>query len=327
MKLKRIVAVLMSMSLTLSMAQTVFALDDADYLQGDMLNAFTQDNHIAYEVPANNQPYEIGDVDEVADITPFGIEPYSTSSKKYSVTWTVKAGASVRSSIKTYMSTGDTMKFDLTYTPTTSNVKIGVITPRDTFRNYSVSNGRLSTTMTMNENGIFQMCIKNNSSSDIKFSGTYSFNATCPFEYMFKSPKMATYISSEYGEVRSDGTHYALDITTGVAGEIKDYPVYNTLTGTVIKNGYFTDNVTTCVAITHTNGYTSRFLHMNLSNNGLTLNGSVATGKQIGKVSNKGCSAYHLHIDVNTANTYNGPSLTSSNTINPQLLFPDVSFT
>ena len=181
--------------------------------------------------------------------------------------------------------------------------------------------------MTMNENGIFQMRIKNNSTSDVKFSGTYSFNATSPFEYMFKSPKIATYISSEYGEVRSDGTHYALDITTGVAGGIKDYPVYNTLTGTVIKNGYFTDGVTTCVAITHTNGYTSRFLHMDLSNNGLSLNGSAATGKQIGKVSNKGCSAYHLHLDVNTANTYNGPSLTASNTIDPQLLFPDVSFT
>ena len=87
------------------------------------------------------------------------------------------------------------------------------------------------------------MRIKNNSTSDVKFSGTYSFNATSPFEYMFKSPKIATYISSEYGEVRSDGTHYALDITTGVAGGIKDYPVYNTLTGTVIKNGYFTPSV------------------------------------------------------------------------------------
>lgn len=51
------------------------------------------------------------------------------------------------------------------------------------------------------------MRIKNNSTSDVKFSGTYSFNATSPFEYMFKSPKIATYISSEYGEVRSDGTH------------------------------------------------------------------------------------------------------------------------
>ncbi len=225
------------------------------------------------------------------------------------------------------MSTGDTMKFNLTYTPTTANVSIGVLTPRNTFRNYTVSNGKLSTTMTMNENGIFQMRIKNNSTSDVKFSGTYSFNATSPFEYMFKSDYMATHISSEYGKVRSDGTHYAIDITTGVTGEIENYPVYNTLTGKVIKNGYFTDEVTTCVAITHTNGYTSRFLHMDLSNNDLSLNKNAETGEQIGKVSNKGCSAYHLHLDVNTANTYNGPSLTANNTIDPKLLLPDISFT
>ncbi|MCM1523533.1 MAG: M23 family metallopeptidase [Ruminococcus sp.] len=327
MKLKKIAAVLMSMTLALSMAQTVSAVNGADYLQSEPLIIPPQDNYAEYEEPIDGQYFSVENVDEVVDIAPLGIEPYSTNSKTYGVTWTVKAGTSVRASIKTYMSTGDKMTFNLSYTPTTANVGIGVVTPSNVFRNYSVSNGRLSATMTMNENGIYQMCIKNSSKSDVKFSGTYSFNATCPFEYMFKSPKMATYISSKYGEVRSDGTHYALDITTGVAGGIQNYPVYNTLTGTVIKNGYFTDGVTTCVAITHTNGYTSRFLHMDLSNNGLSLNGSASTGKQIGKVSNKGCSAYHLHLDVNTINTYNGPSLTSSNTVNPQLLFPNVSFT
>ena len=78
---------------------------------------------------------------------------------------------------------------------------------------------------------------------------------------MFKSPYMATYLSSLYGEYRGNGDyHYAIDITTGTPGEIEGYPVYNTLSGEVIKNELFSDNVTTCVAIDHGNGYTSRFL-------------------------------------------------------------------
>lgn len=323
MKLKKIAAVIMSMSLALSMAQTAYALN----IEDDWNNATIIEEDIGTDA-TGSYSYAIEASDTAANINPYDIMPMSATSKTYSISsWSVAAGAQRESTVKVYMTSGDTFKFNITYTPTTANVEIGVVQPDKTFMRYTKSDGKLSATLTVSQNGIYYFKVKNNSSSTVNFSGTYSYSANCPFEYMFKSPKMATYISSKYGEVRSDGTHYALDITTGVAGGIKDYPVYNTLTGKVIKNGYFTDNVTTCVAITHTNGYTSRFLHMDVSNNGLTLNGNAATGKQIGKVSNKGCSAYHLHIDVNTANTYNGPSLTSSNTVDPQLLFPDVSFT
>lgn len=71
---------------------------------------------------------------------------------------------------------------------------------------------------------------------------------------MLKVPKMANFISSKYVDVKSDETHYALDFTTDVAGGVKDYLIHNTVIGTVIKNGYFTDNVTTCVSITNTKG-------------------------------------------------------------------------
>lgn len=322
MKLKRIVAVLMSMSLTLSMAQAASALNDVN--EWESIGLIEEDYGTDEVIP---HTYAIEAPESFDNSNLYDIMPFAATTKTYKANWTVPARGETASTVKVYMTSGDTFKFNLTYTPASANMEIGVVQPDDVFMRYTKSDGKLSSTLKVTQNGIYYIKVKNNSSSTVKFSGTYTYNANCPFEYMFKSPEMATHISSKYGEVRSDGTHYALDITTGVAGEIKDYPVYNTLTGTVIKNGYFTDNVTTCVAITHTNGYTSRFLHMNLSNNGLTLNGSVATGKQIGKVSNKGCSAYHLHIDVNTANTYNGPSLTSSNTINPQLLFPDVSFT
>lgn len=321
MKLKGITSIVLSITLALSVGLTANASDTNTLEIGTITNS---DSTLKDEYDDTN--FEI--VEEETEIVFDGIAPYSsTITKKYSINWTVKAGSESVAATKVYMSTGDQMIFDLKYTPTNAEIHTGVKTPRGTFRNYTDTNGTVSHTMTMNENGIFQMKIRNDSTKDVTFSGIYSFTATSPFDYMFKSPKMATYISSKYGEVRSDGTHYALDITTGVAGEIENYPVYNTLTGTVIKNGYFSDNKTTCVAITHTNGYTSRFLHMDLTNNGVTLNGNAATGKQIGKVSNKGCSAFHLHIDVNTANTYDGPSLTSSNTVDPQLLFPNISFT
>lgn len=322
MNLKRIVTALLSISFTLSMAQTTTAFDISDDLEN---TAFIEEDYGTDEVTPYTYSIEVPENVEENDQS--GIMPMSTTVKKYSINWVIPAGGQRTSGIKVYMTSGDTYKFNLTYSPASANMEIGVIQPDKTFLHYTRSNGTLTSTLTVSQDGIYCVKIKNNSSSSVTFSGTYSFTANCPFEYMFQSDYMATYISSEYGEERSDGTHYAIDITTGVAGEIKDYPVYNTLTGKVIKNGYFTDKVTTCVAITHTNGYTSRFLHMDLSNNGLSLNGNAATGKQIGKVSNKGCSAYHLHLDVNTAGTYDGPSLTASNTIDPRLLFPDISFT
>lgn len=322
MKLKKIAAIFLSMSLTLSMAQTATAFNISDDLES---TAFIEEDYGIDEVTPYTYSIEVSE--SVEDDDQPSIMPLSTTTKKYNLNWVVPAGGTKTSATKVYMTSGDTFTFNLTYTPANAKMEIGIIQPDKTFLHYTKTDGNLSSTLKVTQNGIYYLRLKNDSTSSVTFSGTYSFNANCPFEYMFKSDYMATNISSKYGEVRSDGTHYAIDITTGVTGEIKNYPVYNTLTGKVIKNGYFTDKVTTCVAITHTNGYTSRFLHMDLSNNGLTLNKNAATGKQIGKVSNQGCSAYHLHLDVNTANTYNGPSLTASNTVDPKLLFPDVSFT
>lgn len=46
------------------------------------------------------------------------------------------------------------MTFDLTYAPTNASVCVGVLTLRNIFRSCSVSNGKLLTTITINENGI-----------------------------------------------------------------------------------------------------------------------------------------------------------------------------
>lgn len=226
-------------------------------------------------------------------------------------------------SVKSFMNVGDTMTFDLSYTPTSSNIKVGVLTPRNTFLNYTASNGTLSKTLSAVDCGVHQMRIQNPSTSSVSVTGTFSF--TTPFEYMFKitgsSPKIPSYISDTY---RSG--HYAIDITTGTAGEIEDYPVYNALSGKVIYNTVFSDGYITCVAVKHDNGWVSRYLHMNLANNGLSTGSTISTGSQVGKVSDKGSEgAYHLHYDINNSGNYYG--LTSSNTINPTILFPNISFT
>ncbi len=149
-------------------------------------------------------------------------------------------------------------------------------------------------------------------------------NAPSSFQYMFKSPEMQTYISNPYGW-RGNEFHKGIDITTGIPGEIEDYPVYCVLNGIIIKYGYFSDNITTCSAITHTNGQTTRSIHIKLSET-LFVNNFINTGTKIGTVSNKGCGPnnYHLHFDVNTINTSDGTILNSSNTIDPATLFPNI---
>lgn len=324
MKLKRIAAVLLSMSLTLSMAQAASAFDVTNNWESTTL---IEEDYGTDQITPYTYAIEAPEPVEGSNQYDDDVMPLSTTTKTYKAQWTVPARGETDSPVKVYMTSGDTFTFNLTYTPTSANMEIGVMQPNGVFLRYTRSDGKLSSTLKVTQNGIYYIKVKNNSSSSVKFSGTYSFNANCPFEYMFKSPYMATFISSQYGELRSDGYHYALDITTGVTGEIENYPVYNTLTGTVIKNGKFLDNKTTCVAITHTNGYTSRFLHMDIYENGLVEETSISTGKQIGKVSNKGCDAIHLHLDVNTVGETIGSHLNGDNTVNPKLLFPDVSFT
>lgn len=250
----------------------------------------------------------------------------SSHTVAYSVNWTVAPGSTLTSNIKTFASSGDAIKFDLTYTPSNSSVAIGMVSC-GTFTYYTRTNGSLNVTLSTKYTGLHQFRVKNNSDSAITIKGTYRISATSEFEYMFKEPYMATYLSSTYGEERPEKNHYAIDITTGTPGVIKNYPVYNALSGTVKKSGYFSDNVTTCVAVLHDNGITSRYLHMDIGNNGLAYNDYINTGVQVGKVSDRGSSsAYHLHYDLNTINATAGTNLNESNTIDPTLVFFDISF-
>ncbi|MDE7293247.1 MAG: M23 family metallopeptidase [Oscillospiraceae bacterium] len=322
MKLRKMAAVIISIILSISISTTVIAANEAYINQNDYHDEL--DNLTICEEYAATQYDITGYVNELSNSDTYGIETYSTTSNNYSVNWTVKAGTITQCSLKQFMNAGDTMTFNLTYTPASASVKIGVLTPKNTFRNYTVSNGKLSQTMTMTDTGIYQFRIQNTSASDVKFSGTFSF--VTPFEYMFKGANVPKYLSSKYGEYRNGRYHYAIDITTGVSGEINGYSVYNTLSGNVKYYGVFTSDPSTCAAIYHDNGYTSRFLHMSLLSN--KPSGYIETGTLIGYVSDIGSSgAYHLHYDVNNANTYNGPSLTEDNTVDPTILFPNVSFT
>jgi len=145
------------------------------------------------------------------------------------------------------------------------------------------------------------------------------------WSYMFHAATPpATHISSPYGDRTSNGItkfHSGFDITTGVTGKIKDYPVYNVSDGTVFFNGKFSDGETTCVAVKQADGYTVRYLHLN-TRTGASEGSKISTGDSIGTVGDKGSPGeYHLHFDINTINTINGPSLTKLNTVNPVNFF------
>lgn len=107
-----------------------------------------------------------------------------------------------------YMYVGDAITFDLTYTPATnSNVRIGLLTPINTYRYYTRTNGNLtSTTMEINRPGVHKFRVVNNSTFDITITGTYTVSITFPEATTWFSQKSSgvgttwnsTYLSSLY---------------------------------------------------------------------------------------------------------------------------------
>ncbi|MCD7772310.1 MAG: M23 family metallopeptidase [Oscillospiraceae bacterium] len=242
------------------------------------------------------------------------------------IVWTIPSGSAMVLDEKYFMSEGDTVNFNLSYTLASVSIRVGMYSATSGYEYKVASNGIFTETLTIDKAGVKYLRILNTSSTDVQVIGTYTVNTTSPFVYMFKSPYYASYLSSLYGESRSGGNHYAIDITTGVPGQIKGYPVYNTCEGTVIFANVFSDEETTCVAVKHSNGFTSRFLHMDISSS-ISSKMELDPGELIGTVSDNGSTnAYHLHYDLNTLNNYYG-TFNTSNTIDPTYVFPDVTFT
>ncbi len=128
-------------------------------------------------------------------------------------------------------------------------------------------------------------------------------------------------ISSGYGQ-RSSGWHGGIDIDAYGVGNIKDKPVVASKSGTVsaysgcshnypktngVKNCGCNGDAGNYVSIRHSDGTTSRYLHLGsiVVSNGA----SVAQGAVIGYVGSTGYSTgYHLHFDISDS---------SNNRMNP----------
>lgn len=235
--------------------------------------------------------------------------------------WSVAAGQTKQSTTELYLYPGDIVYFNFTYTPTSSGVSFGLLTPSNTFRVFNATSGKAVYTMTINEQGIHKFRVKNNSSVSISVSGKYSTGCSYPF----RSSYMATKLSQAYGS-----SHYGLDIVASTAGAIAGYPIYSIGCGDV-KVATYSSSAGYYVVVVGDDGYTTRYLHMN-SQPSVSVNNSVSQSTLLGYVGTSGNSTgYHLHLDVNTVGAYYGGSASNNvnynTTIDPKPLFPHISFT
>ncbi len=106
------------------------------------------------------------------------------------------------------------------------------------------------------------------------------------------NPVSSYYMSSYYGEMRSDGPHNAIDLA-GPEGQ----DVRAGRSGTVISAGWQSGYGFT-VEIDHGDGHTSLYAHL-MSEPYVAVGQSVAGGQPIGALGNTGYSTGpHLHLEV-----------------------------
>lgn len=237
----------------------------------------------------------------------------------------VAAEDSYRDTKGLYLYPGDIVYFDFTHTNTNVVIQFGLVTPSNKFRYYSTGagSGVARGFITINEEGIHKFRVKNTSSSyAVTINGYYYTGSSYPF----RSPKVAKTISQKYSR-----SHYGLDIVETTSGAILNYPIYSIQNGSVEVAGW-SDSAGYYVVIIGDNGYTSRYLHMN-ANPKVKQYSTVTYQTLLGYAGNTGDSrGAHLHIDVNTVNGTAGESspngtITYDTTIDPESLFPQISFT
>lgn len=186
------------------------------------------ENALLTEEAVNTCSEKIGDVNEIFDIAQYS----TTSTKKYSVNWTVKAGATLSGSTNMYMYPGDEVTFNLSYTPSTdTSVKIGLLTSQNTFRYYTVTSGSLSSTMSITYEGVHKLRVQNNSDVDIVLTGTYTTTITVPntttWFSQFNSGVGATWNSSNLSNLYLPNMDICSDYCDSV-GKCANTPMYTT---------------------------------------------------------------------------------------------------
>ncbi len=121
---------------------------------------------------------------------------------------------------------------------------------------------------------------------------------------------------------------YGSEFHKGIDVLVTKQPVYSPQSGTVISAGYWADAgnyvaiKTTDTSPDNSNKLIVRNLH--LDSIAVSTSKPVTRGQKIGVSGNTGgnSTGYHLHFDVNDANTISGSQLNESNTINPIYFWP-----
>ena len=126
-------------------------------------------------------------------------------------------------------------------------------------------------------------------------------------------------------------SHYGLDIAAP-----NDSDICSVDDGTVVCSGYH-DSTGYYVVVSNdtrlsgvSNPLYTRYLHMDYSPD-VSYNERVERGDRLGGVGSSGDyvgsePVDHLHFDVNTGKYTGGGNFTSSNTIDPELFWPDIDF-
>ena len=69
------------------------------------------------------------------------------------------------------MAIGETIRINITYSPTGADLDVGILQPDGSFRYVKGSNGSVDHTFTINSNGSYQVRIRNNSSNSVTVLG------------------------------------------------------------------------------------------------------------------------------------------------------------
>nr|DAG15863.1 MAG TPA: peptidase [Caudoviricetes sp.] len=132
--------------------------------------------------------------------------------------------------------------------------------------------------------------------------------------------------------------HKALDLTTGIPGQIAGYPVYASKAGTVVQC-YTSDSWGNTILLRHDdtkdadgNCYYTRYAHL-ISLPSQKVNDKVSQGDKIGAVGNTGKSTgYHLHFQIyftsSTRTDYAAFNATAPFSVNPNTIpeFPGIPY-
>lgn len=110
------------------------------------------------------------------------------------------------------------------------------------------------------------------------------------------------YVSSHYGENRGGRPHFAIDIAAATGT-----PVYASNSGTVIQAGDAGDGYGNCIIISHGNGITTLYGHLNSMS--VYAGQTVQKGQYIGGVGSTGWSTgAHLHYEARINGTKVNPA-------------------